>query len=331
MRTAAVRRPHPVDLLGAYALDACSPAESATVAAHAAGCPACAAEIGWLAAAAQRVGTTHASPPPKTLRSHVLAAALAARPATERATGEALDPYAMQVAAFGDLLAGLADEQWYLPSGKYRTVHDLVAHLVASDGLVAADLGVDPAPVAGRRVRPAERITRRWRGQSDGLLRTIATAGTTVLDRPVRLAGTGGARRPLVEAMTQRAFETWIHAEDIRSALALPERLPPPEHVARIVGFGLNLLPGAMDAAGRGHAGRSVQLDLSGGGGGTYIVPLSATYDGAAPTAVVALPAVRFCRLMAGRRAPADHGIRVSGDQRIAEDFIAVAATLGCD
>jgi uncharacterized protein (TIGR03083 family) len=331
MRTAAVRRPHPVDLLGAYALDACSPAEAATVAAHAAGCRTCAIEIDWLAAAAQRVGTTNASPPPRALRSQVLAAALAARPATEPATGAALDPYAMQVAAFGDLLARLADDQWYLPSGKHRTVHDLVAHLVDSDGLVAAELGVGPAPVAGRRTRPAERITRRWRSQSDGLLRTIGTAGGTVLDRPVRLAGDGGPRRPLVEALTQRAFETWIHADDIRATLALPQQEPPPEHVARIVGFGVNLLPHAMDAAGRGHPGRAVRLTLSGGGGGAYVVPLSATYDGAAPTAEVALAAVRFCRLMAGRSAPAGSGIRVSGDERVAADFIAVAATLGCD
>lgn len=331
MRTAAVRHPHPVDLLGAYALDACSPAEAATVAAHCAGCPACATEIDRLAAAAQRVGTTNAAPPPASLRGRVLTAALAARPATGPAAGEALDPYTVQVAAFGNLLAGLADDQWYLPSGKYRTVHDLVAHLVESDGLVAADLGVGPAPVAGRRVRPAERMTRRWRSQSDGLLRTVGTAATTVLDRPVRLAGGGGVRRPLVEALTQRAFETWIHAEDIRGTLALPAQTPPPDHVARIVGFGLKLLPGAMDASGRGHPGHALRLELSGSGGGTYVVPLSATYDGAAPSAEVALAAVRFCRLMAGRSVPAASGIRVSGDQQVAADFIAVAATLGCD
>ena len=126
MRTAAVRRPHPVDLLGAYALDACSPAEAATVAAHAAGCTTCADEIDHLIAAAQRVGTTNAAPPPAALRNRVLAAALAARPAAEPAAGDALDPYALQVAAFDELLRGLTDEEWYLPSGKYRTVHDLV-------------------------------------------------------------------------------------------------------------------------------------------------------------------------------------------------------------
>jgi uncharacterized protein (TIGR03083 family) len=331
MRTAAVRRPHPEDLLGAYALDACSPVEAATVAAHAAGCQTCSAEIDLLVSVAHRVGTTNAASPPVALRSRVLAAALAARPATESASADVLEPYAIQVAAFGELLAGLADEQWYLPSGKYRTVHDLVAHMVESDGLVAADLGVGPFPPAGRRARPAERISRRWRGQSDGLLRTIGDSGRTVLDRPVRLAGADGVRRPLIEAMTQRAFETWIHAEDIRGTLALAPQSPPAEHIRRIVGFGLGLVPGAMDAAGHGHRRRAVQLKLSGDGGGTHVVPLSATYDGAAPTADVELAAEGFCRLMAGRSHPTEFGIRVSGDQRIAADFIAVAATLGCD
>src|SRR5690349_12086306 len=49
MRSAAVRRPHPEDLLGAFALDACSPAESATVAAHVVGCPSCTTELDQLA------------------------------------------------------------------------------------------------------------------------------------------------------------------------------------------------------------------------------------------------------------------------------------------
>jgi uncharacterized protein (TIGR03083 family) len=331
MRTTAVRRPHPVDLLGAYAVDACSPVEAATVAAHAAGCPTCTGEIDFLTTTAHRVGATNAASPPVALRERVLAAALTARPAVDPVAGDLLTPYAVQAAAFGDLLAGLADEQWYLPSGPYRTVHDLVTHLVESDGLVAADLGLGPLPPSGRRVRPAERVARRWRGQSDGLLRRIGGAGGAMLDRPVRLAGASGIRRPLVEALTQRAFETWIHADDIRGTLALPAQPPPADHVCRIVGFGVSLIPRAMDAAGRGHPGRALQLELTGGGGGTYVVPLSAAYDGAAPTAGVALPAVRFCRLMAGRSDPAASEITITGDQRIAADFIAVAATLGCD
>jgi hypothetical protein len=89
-----------------------------------------------------------------------------------------------------------------------------------------------------------------------------------------------------------------------------------------------------MDAAGKGHPGGAVRLMLSGAGGGAHTVALSAVARPGADLAVVAevdLAAVRFCRLMAGRSVPAEAGIRVAGDDGAAADFIAVAATLGCD
>jgi uncharacterized protein (TIGR03083 family) len=329
MRSAAVRRPHPVDLLGAFALDACSPAETATVAAHTVGCPSCTAELDQLTTVMHGIGYSNAAPPPAPLRARVLAAAHAARPA---ATGALLDALTIQVAAFGELLSTLTDEEWYLPSGPYRTVHDMVSHLADSDGLVAAGIGVAPVAVAGRRARPTQVATRRWRHQTDGMIRTIAGAGQMLLDRPVPLAGGAGIRRPLVEAVTQRAFETWIHAEDLRGTLRLPAETPPPEHIDRIVRFGLALLPGAMDAAGRGQPGW-VRLRLTGAGGGAHAVSLSsvttATTD--LPAAGIDLSAEGFCRLMAGRASPAELGVRVCGDERAAADLITVAATLGCD
>jgi uncharacterized protein (TIGR03083 family) len=332
MRGAAVRRPHPVDLLGAFALDACSPAETATVRAHAVACPSCAAEVDALVGVAYGIGSTNTAPPPVSLRARVLAAAGAARPAAPAATGPLLDAYTIQVAAFGGLLAALTDDQWFLPSGPYRTVHDLVVHLAESDHLVAAGIGVAPAAAAGRRARPTQVASRRWRHQTDGMIRTIAGADGGLLARPVPLAGAPGVRKPLVEAITQRAFETWIHAEDLRGTLRLPPESPPPDHVDRIVRFGLALLPGAIDAAGKGRVGW-VRLRLTGPGGGAHAVPLSsartATDDG--PVAELELSAEGFCRLMAGRVTPADTGVRIRGDERAGADLITVAATLGCD
>jgi len=312
MHNAAARRPHPVDLLAAFVLDACSPSETATVDTHAVECPACAQEIDDLAAVMHGIATTHRTPPPAALRDRVLAAATRARPAT----GAPLDAYTIQVAAFGRLLSTLTDEQWNQPSGPYRTVHDLVGHMADSDRLVAAEIGV--AKIG-------------WRQQADGLIRVIADG--RLLDRPVPLAGAPGIRKPLVEAVTQRAFETWIHADDLRGTLRLPPESPPPEHIDRIVRFGLALLPGAMDAAGRGHPGW-VRLVLTGAGGGAHRVTLSsvkrATDDGP-QAADIALSAETFCRLMAGRIAPAGAAVQIQGDRRAAADLITVAATLGCD
>ncbi|GIJ51214.1 hypothetical protein Val02_81000 [Virgisporangium aliadipatigenens] len=311
---------HPDDLLGAYATGSCTPEETTRVATHAAACDACTAEIEKLADAARWIGAGHAEVPlPQGLKARVLSAAFQARPAREPATGVHLDPYVVQVTAFGRLIAGLDEPEWLLPTGPYTSVREMVGHLTGNDRLVAADLGLS----AG---------TRGWQEQADELLRAVAGSDTRILARPVRLAG-GGVKAPLRDALTQRAFETWIHADDIRVALRLPVEAPPPEHVARIVEFGLRLLPGAMDAAGRAHPGRCARLVLTGAGGGEHVVPLAARGScvGGPEAAEIVLPAVRFCRLMAGRAAAGERDLRITGDHAVAADVLAVAATLGCD
>jgi uncharacterized protein (TIGR03083 family) len=141
-------------------------------------------------------------------------------------------------------------------------------------------------------------------------------------------------RRPLREALTQRAFETWIHADDVRTALRLPAESPPPEQVARIVDFALRLLPAAMDAAGSGHPHRAIRLVLTGPGGGERQVALSAVRPAAPAGGVVAevtMPAERFCRLLAGRVPVVEAGAQTRGDPAAVAHFLAVAVTMGCD
>jgi uncharacterized protein (TIGR03083 family) len=321
---------HPEDLLGAYAVDACAPGEAAAVTAHAGGCPECSAEIDRLRGAAGWLGALPARPPAAGLRERVLAAALAVRPPREAAVGELLDPYIAQVSAFDRLLAALSAPEWNAPTGPHRTLRDMVGHLTGNDELVLAGLGAARADDQYATVE----VRRRWRDRADALIRELSGIRPAVLDRDVQLAGASAPRRPLREAMTQRAFETWIHAEDVRAVLDLPGEPPPSEQIARIVDFGLALLPGAMDAAGRAHPGRALRLVLTGPGGGERLVPLSAAHPPAGVVAGVAdlwLPAERFCRLMARRVAVQAVAARVTGDAAAAADLLAVAATMGCD
>jgi uncharacterized protein (TIGR03083 family) len=324
---------HPGDLLGAYVMDGCaSSTEATTVSRHATDCPTCAAEIDLLDQAVGRLAVGNARRPAPGLRERVLAAALAVRPARELEVGQSLDPYVAQVSKFGQLLARLSAPQWRLPAGPYASVSDLVGHLAANDGMVAADLGISPAP-------STTDVRRRWREQADVLLREVSRGGTAVLDRNVRLAGKEAPgsrppRRALREALTQRAFETWIHADDVRHALRLPAESPPPEQIARIVDFGLRLLPAAMDAAGAGHPHRAIRLVLTGPGGGERQVALSAARPVAPDRDVVAevtMPAERFCRLLAGRVPVAEAGAQTRGDPAAVAHFLAVAVTMGCD
>jgi uncharacterized protein (TIGR03083 family) len=332
---------HPEDLLGAYVVDGCaSTAEVTTVSEHAAACPSCATEIDMLDRAAQRLAMASLREPAPVLRERVLTAALSARPAREPAVGRSLDPYVAQVAKLGQLLAGLTAAQWRLPTpGPHASVRELVGHLAANDGMVAADLDIPavarPPAFASHPSTSTSDIRRHWREQADGLLREVSGAGPAVLDRSVRLAGkhrpgTPAPRRTLREALTQRTFETWIHADDVRTALRLPVEPPPPQTIAAIVDFGLRLLPGAMDAAGHGCPHQAVRLVLTGPGGGERQVALSATAPGAV-VAEVTMPAERFCRLLAGRVPAAEAGAQTRGDPAAVAHILAVAVTMGCD
>ncbi|MET7396585.1 hypothetical protein ABZS66_24195 [Dactylosporangium sp. NPDC005572] len=306
------------ELLAAFVVGACPDVEGATVAEHLDRCAACAAEAGPLRTAAEWLGELAERRPPRELRARVLTAARAARPPGDAEVDRLLAPYAAQVAAFDRLLGALDEPHWLRPAGPHATVRDLVVHLRANDATVAGAPGV---------LTPD--VRRGWRSQTEVLVRTVAGAGRAGLDRPVPLAGRAPLRRPLREALTQRAFETWIHADDVRAVLGLVPEVPNPEQLMRIADFALRLLPGALDAAGRGRPHQVVRLTLT---GAERLVTLSAATPATGSTVVaeIALSTERFCRLVAGRLTP-PAGAAVTGDTGAALDFLAVAATMGCD
>jgi uncharacterized protein (TIGR03083 family) len=136
----------------------------------------------------------------------------------------------------------------------------------------------------------------------------------------------------LREAMIQRSFETWIHAEDVRATLDLPPRTPSAQQLADIVDFALRLLPSALEASGRAHPAKAIRMVLTGDGGGIRLVDLSPIGPPARTVvAEIRMPAERFCRLLAGRLAGSSPGAEISGESGAANDFLTVAATMGCD
>lgn len=309
--------------LAAYALDACDHDEAQAVAAHLNGCPSCTAEVAQLRSTADWLGAAAARQPPAKLRDRVMVVALARRPARVNELGDLLGSWAAQVAELDALLVGALPERPVTGHGSVRAVVD---HLATNDATVAADLGL-MLPVHA----PTADFRRRWRNGADGVLRAVAAAGPEVLAGSVRLAAGGGSgpRRPAAEAFVQRAFETWIHADDVRGALGRPLETPPSDQLARTVQLGLGLLPTALDAAGRGRPGAAVRLVLTGPGGGEHVVALSAGAAAPVVVATVTTPALVFCRVMANRSGAAPQS--VNGDQGAAAALWAVAATLGCE
>lgn len=279
---------------------------------HVVSCPDCSAAIALLdepEAALQ---------PPPSLRESVLSMARHRRSPAVIGVASVAVPYAEQVALMDDLLAELSVPQWETPIAKHGTVRGLVEHLTANDATVAGFMGLPGAPAA-----PAHR---RWREQAGSLLERVSAGSEVLLGVEVSLAGVRPARAPLRQAMIQRTFETWTHADDIRAATGRARAEPRPEHVHMIAEFGLALLPRAMKGPRRDV---SATVVLTGPGGGTWTIPLSPTSGHVA--VLISADAVGFCRLLGNRLPPGSFPYAAEGDPILARDMIRAAATLGCD
>jgi uncharacterized protein (TIGR03083 family) len=306
-----------LDLIGAWALDACDPEEAAQVDAHLSGCATCAAEARRLRSAASWLAADRVVPAPPALRHRVLATAQAARPAALMRT--LVGAYAGQAALLDRLLGAVRADDWARPDPRHETVGGVVAHLAGNDAMLAADLGLTVLPLPEG---PADQVHAAWRAQSRLIVDGLA-GRSGGLDQPVRLAHTGPPPvRPLRDALVQRAFETWIHLDDIGAVFGRGTTTPPPEQVRRIVDLAAALLPGGLADGSTG----TVRLVLEGTGGGEWTLPCGPGDD-----ATIYADAVEFTRLVANRRGADSLAHSATGSPAVSTRVLHVAATLGCD
>ncbi|MFR9797938.1 zf-HC2 domain-containing protein [Streptomyces sp. MS06] len=365
--------PHPVlkALLGAWALAACSAEETAAVEEHLGRCGACADEARRLREAVgllQRPDSLDLDPG---LRTRVLESCLDRRPPRIPVPDWAA-AYDTETARLDALLQDFGDAEWHAPvrlrwfegdaaASRRTTVAGTIAHLLAVDGLIAVALGLDdpldparpekPTP-EGRteaywraaRVPPTRAVRAPWREQSRTLVRTVAfTAGSGAAETAVSY---GDGALPLRDAMLDRAFECWVHAEDIAEAVDYPYAPPAPRHLRGMIDVAARMLPGvlafrrrsglAASGSGRhlvaaGQPGRSLRLEIEGLGGGEWLIPLdspAAAGSAAHEVAHVALDGVEFCRLAAGHVSPQEAAAGQSGDREAIRDVLFAAASL---
>ncbi|MYW68035.1 MDMPI N domain containing protein [Streptomyces sp. SID8379] len=286
-------------LLGAWALAACSPEESAAVEEHLVDCGTCAEEALRLRDA---VGLLHAEESldlDPMLRSRVLEGCLNRRPARIPVPAWAT-PYDAETARLDALLQDFGDPEWHAPVrlrwyegseqvSRKTTVAGVIAHLTSVDGLIARALGLDDplGPPALDDLGPAERTERYWRAsyfpptrasrppwrdQTHAIIRTVSFAGEAA-------AGTGGGTGqlpvsygdfalPLRDAMIDRAFECWVHAGDIADAVDYPFAAPSPRHLNRMIDLAARMLPDSLALRRRaGLAGPARELVTAGNPG----------------------------------------------------------------
>ncbi len=156
----------------------------------------------------------------------------------------------------------------------------------------------------------------------------------------------GGFALPLRDALLDRAFECWMHAEDIAEAVDYPYRPPAPRHLHGMIDLAARMLPGALAARRRaglaaparsrhlvtaGRPGRSLRLEIEGLGGGEWLIPLDspgAVGSAEHEVAHVALDGAEFCRLAAGHVAPQEAAAGRAGDPEAIRDVLYAAASL---
>ncbi|WP_434091393.1 zf-HC2 domain-containing protein [Streptomyces bluensis] len=359
-------------LLGAWALAACSAQETAAVEEHLGTCGPCADEALRLREA---VGLLHAEDSldlAPALRTRVLQGCLDRR-APRIPVPDWVAPYDAETARLDALLQDIGNAEWHAPArlrwfegdrpvSRRTTVAGVIAHLLSVDGLVAVTLGLDdplpraadaPTPAArteayrrASRFPPSRGVRGPWREQSHALVRTASlTSGNSGSGK--LSVSYGDFELPLRDAMLDRAFECWIHAEDIAEAVAYPYEPPAPRHLHRMIDLAARVLPTVLAERRRaglatpprqtrhlvpaGSPGRSLRLEIEGLGGGEWLIPLdSPAAVGSADHAVahVALDGVEFCRLAAGRVSPEDAAAGQEGDREAIRDVLSAAASL---
>ncbi|MFF3289212.1 maleylpyruvate isomerase N-terminal domain-containing protein [Streptomyces sp. NPDC003023] len=353
-------------LLGAWALSACSAEETAAVEEHLGDCAPCAEEALRLRDAVGLLHTDRDLDLDPLLRFRVLENCLGRRPARIPVPDWA-DPYDAETARLDALLRDIGESEWHAPvrlkwfEGERRvtrstTVAGVIGHLMTVDGIVTGALGLDD-PLGSHAPRlptartetfwnnahrpPAGEIREPWRDQSHTLIRTVSFAGRGVAELSVSY---GAFSLPLRDALLDRAFECWIHADDIADAVDYPYAPPSGRHLNRMIDLAARLLPAALAERRRaglagppqhlvaaGAPGRSLHLEVEGSGGGNWYIALDSPASVGSPdksVAQVALDGVEFCKLVAGHVSPEEAAAGQDGDREAIRDVLFAAAAL---
>ncbi|MGF0172500.1 maleylpyruvate isomerase family mycothiol-dependent enzyme [Streptomyces sp. Marseille-Q5077] len=322
------------DLLAAWAFGALDPAEEKAVPAHLAECESCAAEAERLRETVRLLEGPPLGAPagwPAEGAPPALSLALRTRPAVLAHVA----PYAAAVAGLKVLLPELAG-RWTTPVVHDWDAHATVAHLLAADEHLAARLGagsrVRPSPaeegpqwedawnrrtaevIAHEHGRTPDETVADWAAQADELLGAPEAHDAELAARAVTLMG---LRLPVAEHFLVRAFETWIHSDDIGRALGLTVPPPPEQHLGQLIRLAVRILGLSL-----GPTAPPVLFSVTGGEEwvlGSEDEPVQAE---------LTLDPLDFCLLIGGRRSPQTVPRGTTGDAAAAQNVLERAASL---
>ncbi len=287
-----------------------------------------------------------APPVPSDVGERVLAVAVAARPARHPGWGTAasgpLDAFLQTAAELARLLGPLAPADWSRPTRALGapTVRELMVHLVGVEWYVLGQLGARPALDAPTRELHAP-VTREaaaellddqgpdvarawWRA----VLEVAAVAGRTDPGQPAPYHHLPGDLRGL---MIVRTFELWTHGDDIRAAVSRSLNPLDPSRLRLMSSELMAVLPIALAVTGGARPGMSARLELTGAGGGSYLVPLAPGEVPGDPALTISTPVIDLCRLAANRLPISDLPVRVTGDATAVDPILVGAGAFAMD
>lgn len=321
------------ELLGAYALDACAPEETAAIEAVLSDHPELEAEARELARAASWIGVTEALVPPPALRARVVTAARR-EDAGVAAADPVLDAYLSLSDTLGTVVDELPPDTLDVPTVNGLTARQLVVHMAAQESLLALHAGVPVVPdlaetdieartaalLAELEARPVDDAAALWRDAVDANAAWArANSGSTVTWRGIPMTRD--------DAIIVRAFETWIHTDDLRRASGRPLEAPSAGQLAVMSEFASRVLPFSLVLAERPRPGTTVHLVLTGEGGGDWVVALDGGEPGE-PDVELTADVVDWCRRVGDRIAADELRYTVRGDEAVAADLVAAASSL---
>ncbi|MFI9758678.1 maleylpyruvate isomerase family mycothiol-dependent enzyme [Streptomyces sp. NPDC051963] len=322
------------DLLAAWAFGALEPADERTVPPHLAECESCAAQAERWRRTVRLLDGPRSYDTPERPASDVLSAVLRTRPGAPRVAAHAA-PYAAAVAGLKALLPEAAG-RWGTPVVHDWDVHATIAHLLAADEHLARLLGIDarvpPSTIAdgagwteawSRRTedviaheygRSPDETVADWSAQADALL---ASPEALDAERAAHAVTLMGARLPVADHFVVRAFEAWIHTDDIGRALGLAVPPPPEQHLWQLVRLAVRILGLAL-----GPTAPPVLFAVTGGEEwvlGSEDEPVRAE---------LVLDPLDFCLLIGGRHTADEVPHGATGDRTAVRNVLERAASL---
>jgi uncharacterized protein (TIGR03083 family) len=321
------------ELLGAYALDACEPEETAAIEAVLARRPDLSLEAAKMSRAAAWIGATEAFEPPAALRANVMGAARARR-AGERDT-PAIDLYRTQSERFEeaiDLASDCLDET----TTNGLSARDLVIHEAAQESLLAQVVGETPIPdisetdIDARTAAFVEKLDGCPLDDAIDMWRASVDANCAWASGPAQnTANWRGFELDQNDAIVLRSFETWIHTNDLRRLAGLGGQAPDAQHLALMSDLAGRTLSLALGLVERTRDGKTARLVLTGDGGGEWRVAMDGSgLSTRAPDVTLTADVVDWCMLVGDRIPPDVIPHTVDGDARLADDLIAAAPAL---